>query len=115
MHGSVMKVNLALAVFGLGLAVMPMSAHHSVEGQYDTDKTVTIQGVVTKIEWVNPHARLWVDTSNADGTVFSWKMELPRTVNATRRWPSNNLDFARFLYRAFLDSARKNRDFETGW
>ena len=104
-----------MAISGLGLAVMPMLAHHSVEGQYDIDKMVTIQGVVTKIEWVNPHARLWVDTSNADGTVFSWKMELPRTVNATRRWPSNNLDFARFLYRAFLDSARKNRDFETGW
>jgi hypothetical protein len=77
MHGSVMKVNLALAVFGLGLAVMPMLAHHSVEGQYDIDKMVTIQGVVTKMEWVNPHARLWVDASNADGTVSSWEMELP--------------------------------------
>jgi hypothetical protein len=76
MHGSV-KVNLALAVFALCLAVMPMLAHHSVEGQADTDKMVTIQGVVTKMEWVNPHARLWVDTSNADGTVSSWEMELP--------------------------------------
>ena len=77
MQGSVMKVNLALAVFGLGLAVMPMSAHHSVEGQYDTDKTVTIQGVVTKIVWVNPHARLWVDTSNGARPVSSWEVELP--------------------------------------
>src|SRR6516162_1559995 len=104
-----------MAISRLGLAVMPMLPHHSVEGQYDIDKMVTIQGVVTKIEWVNPHARLWVDTSTTDGTVFSAKMEMPRTVNATRRWPSKNLDFARFLYRAFLDSARKNRDFETGW
>ena len=36
MHRGVMKFNLALAVFGLGLAVMPMFGHHSVEGQYDT-------------------------------------------------------------------------------
>ena len=77
MHGIVMKVNLALAVFGLGLAMMPLFAHHSVEGQYDTDKTLTIQGVVTKIEWVNPHARLFINTSNPDGTVSGWEMELP--------------------------------------
>jgi hypothetical protein len=72
MHG--MKVNLAFAVFALGVAVMPLLAHHSVEQQYDMDKMVTIQGVVTKIVWVNPHARLWVDT---DGAVSSWEMELP--------------------------------------
>ena len=75
MHG--MKVNLALAVFGLVLAVMPMLAHHSVEKQYDLNQMVTIQGVVTKIEWVNPHARLWVDANNPDGTVSNWVMELP--------------------------------------
>jgi hypothetical protein len=74
---SVKKVKLTLVLFGLGLAVMPILAHHSIEGTYDIDKMVTIQGVVTKIEWVNPHARLWVDTSNADGTVSSWEMELP--------------------------------------
>ena len=72
MHGKVMKV--AMGIFGLGLAVMPMLAHHSVEQQYDMDKMVTIQGVVTKIVWVNPHARLWVDI---DGAVSSWEMELP--------------------------------------
>ena len=75
MHG--MKSNLALAVFGLGLAGTPMLAHHSVEKQFDSNQMVTIQGVVTKIEWVNPHARLWVDTNNPDGTVASWVMELP--------------------------------------
>jgi len=72
MRGSVVKV--ATVIFGLGLAVMPMLAHHSVEGQYATDKAVTIQGVVTKVVWVNPHARLWVDV---DGAVSSWEMELP--------------------------------------
>ena len=67
MHGSFMKVKLAMGIFGLGLAVMPMLAHHSVPGQYDIDKIVTIQGVVFKIVWANPRARLWVDT---DGTVL---------------------------------------------
>ena len=77
MRGSVMKVKLAMGIFGLGLAVMPTLAHHSVEGQYGTDKMVTIQGVVLKIVWVDPHALVWVDTSNGIRPVSSWEMELP--------------------------------------
>ena len=91
MHGSFMKVKLAMGIFGLGLAVMPMLAHHSVEGQYDIDKMVTIQGVVSKIVWVNPHARIWVDT---DGTVSSWEMELP-PPNALKREEGGKLDFVK--------------------
>jgi hypothetical protein len=108
MHGSVMKFNLALAVFGLGVAVMPMLAHHSVEGQYDIDKMVTIQGVVTKIVWVNPHARLWVDTDRA---VSSWEIELPPPNALKIR--NVKMDFVRegdqvtvTLWRAAKDGSR---------
>ena len=73
-----MKVKLAVAISVLVLAyAIPMSAHHSVESEYDVSKRVTIQGVVTKIEWTNPHARFWVDAKNDDGTVSNWEMELP--------------------------------------
>jgi hypothetical protein len=75
MHG--MKINVAVAVFGLVLAAIPMLAHHSVEKQYDINQMVTIQGVVTEVEWVNPHARLFVNTNYPDGTVSAWVMELP--------------------------------------
>src|SRR6516164_11039760 len=74
MHVSVMNLKLAIGIMGLGLAAMPLLAHHSVEKQYDTDKMVTIQGVVLKIVWVNPHALIWVTTDRA---VSSWEMELP--------------------------------------
>ena len=74
MHGSVNKLKLATGVFGFGLVVMPILAHHSLEGQYDTGKIVTIQGVVMKTVWVNPHALIWVTTDRA---VSSWEMELP--------------------------------------
>jgi diaminopimelate epimerase len=79
MNQSVIKVKLVLVILGLSLAtsVMPLSAHHSVESQYDVDRTLTIRGVVTKIEWTNPHARFWVDANNGDGTVSNWEMELP--------------------------------------
>lgn len=69
-----LKMWLALSTIGLAAAVVPMFGHHSVQEQYDVDKSVTINGVITKMVWVNPHARLWVDT---DGTVSSWEMELP--------------------------------------
>lgn len=74
-----MKVKLAVAISMLSLVacVMPLLAHHSVESQYDLSKMVTIHGVVTKIEWMNPHARFWVDAKNNDGTVSKWEMELP--------------------------------------
>lgn len=46
--------------------------------------TVTIQGTVTKVEWMNPHARLWMNTKNADGTVSNWELELPPPNVLTR-------------------------------
>jgi hypothetical protein len=80
-----MKTKLAVVISGLGLAsAMPTLAHHSVPAQYDVSTMITIQGVVTKTEWTNPHARFWVDTRNADGTVSSWEMELP-APNALRK------------------------------
>jgi len=78
-RGGVLKVKLAVVISGLGLAVsvMPLLAHHSVPAQYDVSRTITIEGVVTKIEWTNPHAHFWVEVKDADGTVSEWEMELP--------------------------------------
>jgi hypothetical protein len=74
-----MKVRLAFAVSGFGLAacVMPMLAHHSVPAKFDVSTMITIQGVVTKTEWTNPHARFWVDAKDENGTVSNWELELP--------------------------------------
>jgi len=78
-----MKLRMAVAMFVLALAdsVMPLAAHHSVPATFDVSKEITIRGAVTKIEWTNPHARLWVDARNDDGTVSNWELELaPPTV-----------------------------------
>jgi hypothetical protein len=90
-----MKATFTIAVFGLGLAVsvMPGLAHHSVPAQYDVDREISIRGVVTRIEWTNPHARLWVDATNDDGTVSGWEMELP-PPNALKRG-LGSLDFVK--------------------
>ncbi len=74
-----MKVKLAATVLGLGLtaALTPLLAHHSVPAEYDVNKTITIQGMVTRTEWTNPHAHFWVDARNDDGRAASWELELP--------------------------------------
>jgi hypothetical protein len=87
-----MKVNAAIVMFVLAIAasVMPVAAHHSVPGTFDISKEIRIQGVVTKIEWKNPHARFWVDARNDDGGVSNWELELA-PPNALKR--SLGLDF----------------------
>ena len=64
------------AVLVVLVAAAPAVAHHSFAGEYDGKKPVTITGTVTKIEWTNPHARFYVDTKEADGTVTHWALEL---------------------------------------
>jgi hypothetical protein len=81
-----MKVGLILAA-----AVLPILAHHSVPATFDINTTITIQGVVTKTEWMNPHARFWVDARNGDGTVSNWELELPPPNTLKRE--KGNLDF----------------------
>ena len=58
-----------------GLAISPVSAHHSVSGQFDRDKRVSLTGVITKIDWINPHTYVHLDVENEDGSVTSWQLE----------------------------------------
>ena len=52
-----------------------MLAHHSAAAEYDVEKTVTVQGVITKIEWTNPHVYIYVDAKDADGHIVNWSLE----------------------------------------
>jgi len=67
-------------------------AHHSFATQYDADAPVTLAGTVTKVEWLNPHARFYVDVVAEDGNVVNWNLELA-SPNVLRRngWLRNSL------------------------
>lgn len=68
---------------GLALAGS-VSAHHSVQSQFDIHKTVSISGTVAKIEWINPHSYLTVNVKGSDGKVQKWAFELGGAASLRR-------------------------------
>jgi hypothetical protein len=67
-----------LAVIAAATLVMsnaPARAHHSFGAEYDSNQPVTLTGVVTKIEWTNPHSFIYLDVADAGGAKVNWKLE----------------------------------------
>jgi len=69
-------VLLAGLAIGITVAAVPALAHHSFEAEYDAKKPLTVTGTVTKMEWMNPHARFYVDVKDESGKVTNWNFEL---------------------------------------
>ena len=74
--GMMMRYALATFAVAAGLAIStPLLAHHSLAAEFDESHPVTLKGVISKVEWVNPHVYLYIDLSDADGKVSTWSVE----------------------------------------
>jgi hypothetical protein len=65
----------ALLVLALSVGVLPMEAHHSFAAEYDASKAVRITGLISKVEWTNPHSYLYVDVKDDHGNLVTWTCE----------------------------------------
>jgi hypothetical protein len=82
----VMAAALAVGVFTTS------HAHHSFSAEYDRDKPIEVTGTVTKLEWTNPHARIYVDVKDESGKVANWDFELGPPNGLMRQgWNRNSL------------------------
>ena len=64
-----------LTIGALSLVAAGATAHHSVAGQFDSEKRTTITGVVSKVDWINPHVYIHMDVTDEKGAVTTWRLE----------------------------------------
>ena len=89
-----MKIRLFALSMGFAsiLATVPLSAHHSFAAQYDRAKPITLTGPVKKVDWINPHARFFIEAKDAAGKEALWEIELSAPAGLMRNgWTRNSL------------------------
>jgi len=68
------KKKLALAAVAL-FSALPLPAHHAVSAEFNSDKIVTLKGVVSKVDWVNPHIFVYFDAKDESGKATTWRLQ----------------------------------------
>lgn len=87
--GRLLKLT-AVTAFSLSLALSAF-AHHS-QSEFDPQQPVSLEGTVSKVEWKSPHARLYLDVTDANGETVNWNFELPSPNTLMRRgWTRRSL------------------------
>ena len=81
------------AAVALLAAAVPVSAHHSFAAEFDSTKPVNLKGIVTKVEWMNPHTYFYIDVKDeATGKVSNWALEMGSPNGLVRQgWTRNTL------------------------
>jgi len=93
-----MKMLLAFLLFAI-----PAIAHHGFDTEYDANKKLKLTGTVTKVEWLNPHMRVYIDVTDDKGIVNNWNLELtsPNTVRRQGWGPKDLLAGDKVIFEAY--------------
>ncbi len=84
------STRIGLAIGAALLVAVPAWAHHAFAAEFDGKKPVKLEGTVTKMEWINPHAWIHIDVKGADGTVTNWMVECGTPNTLLRRGVNKN-------------------------
>jgi Family of unknown function (DUF6152) len=71
-----MRSIATVVVFALMVVAKPVLAHHAFSAEFDQSKPVKVQGEISRLEWTNPHAWLFIDSKGTDGKVVTWRFEM---------------------------------------
>jgi len=74
-----------LSFLSLMVCTLPAMAHHAFTAEFDGSKLITLTGTLSKVDWVNPHVYLYVDTKDSNGNVTTWAVETNATVALHRQ------------------------------
>jgi Family of unknown function (DUF6152) len=86
------RVSILTAIGGILLAATPVLAHHAGATKYDEKKPITLKGVVTKVQWMNPHIYYYIDVKDSSGKLINWAVEgAPPNVLYRRGWKKDSL------------------------
>jgi hypothetical protein len=88
------RAGLTIITVGVALlaAVIPVSSHHSFAATYDSARQVKLEGAVTRIDWVNPHAYFFINVRDANGTITNWALEFGNPLDLEKDgWKRNSL------------------------
>jgi len=89
-----MKLKFVVSILAAAAtaAVMPAMAHHSFAAEFDASKPLDVTGIVTKVDWANPHIYFYVDVEGDGGDVANWAIEMGSPNGLMRRgWTRNSL------------------------
>jgi hypothetical protein len=86
------RLLLPIATVALLAGGLPVFAHHAFSNEYDESKPITLEGVVTRIDWENPHVHYFVDVAQPDGKIVNWSCETGGPNRLARRgWTRDSL------------------------
>jgi hypothetical protein len=105
------KLSVPMTVISFLCLAVPAVAHHGFDTEYNANKKVTLTGVVTKVEWLNPHMRIYIDVTDAGGNVTNWNLELtsPNTVRRQGWGPKDLLAGEKVIFEAYAGKAVETR------
>ena len=98
-----MKAGFTALALALVCTAAPAIAHHGFDTEYDAKKKVKLEGVVKQVAWTNPHMRVYIDVTGADGKVVNWNLELtsPNRIRRQGWGPSDLLPGDKVVFEGY--------------